>query len=200
MKKYKIGGVIACLALTLAACSTDEDTETSDSEEEAASPIADESNESTDEAESAVANITGLADDSEITATANFTKDEDGKVTLNVSAEGLTEGEHGFHIHENPSCEADGDTPGGAAGGHWNPEGMDHGAPNADPSHLGDTGNLVAAEDGTATLEVSIEGWTLGDGADTDVIGHSMIVHANQDDFEGESGNAGPRVACGIIE
>lgn len=123
-----------------------------------------------------------------------FTKVADGvEVVADVS--GLTPGKHGFHIHEFGDCGA---TDATSAGGHFNPLGMPHGAPTDAKRHLGDLGNLIADSLGQAHYE-----WTdtllVLNGANS-IIGRAVIVHAGEDDLVSQpTGNAGPRVACGVI-
>lgn len=118
------------------------------------------------------------------------------QVTVAVTVQELPEGIHGVHIHQNGDCGMDGMS----AGDHWNPEDADHGMPGSDPSHRGDLGNMTVATDGTGTLSFSTSEWTIGDGGDTDVIGHAIIVHADPDDFGQPLGNAGARIGCGVIQ
>jgi Cu-Zn family superoxide dismutase len=123
-----------------------------------------------------------------------FTSGADG-VTVKASLKGLAAGNHGFHVHEFGDCTA---ADGASAGGHFNPKGSAHGAPTDAAHHAGDLGNVLAAADGTATLEWKDSAMKL-DGPDG-VIGHAVIVHANPDDFKTQpTGNAGGRVACGVI-
>lgn len=126
-----------------------------------------------------------------------FADTPDGvRVVAEIS--GLTEGLHGFHVHETGDCSAPDAT---SAGGHFNPDAHPHGAPDAPATerHDGDLGNLEAGADGTARYErvdpnVALSG-------PTSVIGKAVIVHAGQDDFTSQpSGDAGGRVACGVIE
>lgn len=123
-----------------------------------------------------------------------FTKVTDG-IRIIADVEGLSPGKHGFHIHEYGDCSAPDGT---SAGGHFNPEDMPHGAPTDMERHVGDLGNLVADEEGRAHYErtdalISFTGTH-------SIIGLAVIVHAGEDDFFSQpSGNAGPRVACGII-
>lgn len=64
--------------------------------------------------------------------------------------------------------------------------------------HMGDMGNLVADESGKAHLEYVDHTITL-DGEHS-IIGHSVILHKNEDDLKSQpTGNAGPRIACGVI-
>jgi superoxide dismutase, Cu-Zn family len=140
---------------------------------------------------------------SNVTGTATFTK-VNGVVTLTLSISGATPGKHGTHIHVNGNCEP---VDASGAGGHWNPDMRNHGsgAPDASASsHLGDLGNITIAGDGKGTLTVAKPEWTLGGGATTDVVGHAVVFHANQDDLITNMGDAGPgnsggRLACGVI-
>ena len=126
-------------------------------------------------------------------------------VAVRYDVRGLPPGEHGFHVHEGASCDAamvDGKmTPGGAAGGHFNPMTTPHGARTAGESmrHVGDFGNLTADADRRAEGSFTDDIATL-DGAHS-VIGHAIIVHGGRDDLTSQpSGAAGPRVGCGVIE
>lgn len=123
-----------------------------------------------------------------------FTKVEGGiKVIAEVG--GLTEGKHGFHIHQYGDCSgADGKT----AGGHFNPGMMDHGAPTDSMRHTGDIGNLTADADGNAKLEW-VDGHMTFEGPHS-IIGRGVIIHAGEDDLTSQpTGAAGSRVACGVI-
>ena len=121
-----------------------------------------------------------------------------GKVSMKLTVNGLTPGEHAIHLHDKGDCSAPDAT---SAGGHWNPSSEDHGKWGHAPFHHGDIGNLVANAKGKATLTVESELWTIGDGKPSDVLGHAVIVHANKDDFTTQpTGNAGGRVACGVIQ
>ena len=118
-----------------------------------------------------------------------------GGVAVKASLKGLAAGSHGFHVHEFGDCTA---ADGASAGGHFNPKGSPHGAPTDAARHAGDLGNVQAASDGTATLEWTDPSMKL-DGSDG-VIGHAVIVHANPDDLKTQpTGNAGGRVACGVV-
>ncbi len=128
--------------------------------------------------------------------TATFTE-ENGKVTLKLDVTGATPGQHGAHIHAVGDCS---DALANNAGGHWNPDTMNHGSPDAPSHHIGDLGNITIGQDGKGSLTISMAAWKLGDGSMTDVVGKSVIIHANPDDFTTQpTGNSGPRVACGVI-
>ena len=134
---------------------------------------------------------------SKVTGKVTFSQ-QGGKVSMKVTVNGLTPGEHAIHLHEKGDCSAPDAT---SAGGHWNPTSEDHGKWGHAPFHHGDIGNLVADAKGKATLTVESELWTIGDGKPSDVLGHAVIVHAQQDDFTTQpTGNAGGRVACGVIQ
>jgi superoxide dismutase, Cu-Zn family len=111
---------------------------------------------------------------------------------------GLTPGQHGFHIHEKGDCSApDAST----AGGHFNPTNAKHGGPKDAVRHAGDFGNIMADSSGNATFEW-VDGHISFDGPNS-IINRGVIVHANPDDLVSEKptpGNAGPRVACGVIK
>jgi superoxide dismutase, Cu-Zn family len=127
--------------------------------------------------------------------TVTFTAVAGGGVAVKASLKGLGPGTHGFHVHEFGDCTAPDAT---SAGGHFNPKGNPHGAPTDAARHAGDLGNVQAAADGTASLEWTDPAMTL-EGPES-VVGHAVIVHANPDDLKTQpTGNAGGRVACGVI-
>jgi Cu/Zn superoxide dismutase len=108
---------------------------------------------------------------------------------------GLTPGKHGFHIHEfgdlSKGCES--------AGGHYNPDGVDHGS--LQQGHVGDLGNIVADKLGIARFQIKAERVEL-----KDVVGRAIVIHADEDDLgqggdeeSTKTGNAGDRVGCGVI-
>jgi superoxide dismutase, Cu-Zn family len=121
---------------------------------------------------------------------------EKGGVHVVADLTGLTPGEHGFHIHEKGDCSAPDGT---SAGGHFNPGGKPHGAPDAAEHHAGDLGNIVADATGKAHLDAVFSFMTLA-GPDS-IVGHGFIVHAAADDLKTQpTGNAGARQACGVIQ
>ena len=133
---------------------------------------------------------------STVTGTATFTQ-RDGKVFMKIAMKGLTPGPHAIHLHEKGDCSA---PDAASAGPHWNPSSEDHGQWGHSPFHHGDIGNLVANAKGKAELSFESGLWTIGDGKPSDILGRSVIVHAKEDDFTTQpTGNAGGRVACGVI-
>ncbi|MFZ5636358.1 MAG: superoxide dismutase family protein [Pseudomonadota bacterium] len=123
----------------------------------------------------------------------------DGGVRIQGELGGLGKGgTHAIHVHERGDCTA---ADGSAAGGHFNPTGVAHGRAGIAPHHLGDMDNLHAGGDGVANVDIRLLGVTLGSGAANDILGRAIIVHAGPDDYAGQpAGNAGARVACGVIE
>jgi superoxide dismutase, Cu-Zn family len=119
----------------------------------------------------------------------------DGGVKVSAHITGLTPGKHGFHIHEFGDCTA---ADGTSAGGHFNPTGSPHGAPTDAKRHEGDMGNVEANAEGVADLEYVDTHASFEGGAS--ILGRGVIVHAAADDFKTQpTGNAGGRVACGVI-
>ena len=117
----------------------------------------------------------------------------------------LPPGEHAMHIHEVAKCEADPAKPDDAfksAGPHFNPEGKKHGLNNPDGPHAGDLPNFTVAADGTAKGSINAEHATLFGGKNglRENGGAALVIHAKADDLQTDpAGNAGPRIACGII-
>lgn len=112
---------------------------------------------------------------------------------------GLKPGDvRGFHIHEKGDCSA---ADASSAGGHFNPAAQPHGRAGQGPHHAGDSDNIVADANGVARVNAHVSGVTLGGGAANDIAGRAVIVHAQADDYTTQpTGNAGARVACGVIE
>lgn len=105
---------------------------------------------------------------------------------------------HAIHIHEKGDCSAVDAT---SAGGHFNPAAHAHGRVGHGQHHGGDMDNITANAEGVAVVNVHAEGVVLGGGAANDVVGRAVIVHAAADDYTTQpTGNAGARVACGVIK
>ncbi|MDO4904882.1 MAG: superoxide dismutase family protein [Lautropia sp.] len=126
-------------------------------------------------------------------------ENEGDKVRISGEVSGLkAESSHGFHVHEKGDCSA---PDGSSAGGHFGLVGQEHGSPNEAGSHVGDLGNIRTDEDGVARVDIVVprSKLTLGEG-EKDVIGRGLIVHAKADDLVSQpTGNAGDRLACGVI-
>ena len=109
---------------------------------------------------------------------------------------GLTPGKHGFHIHDKGDCSAADAT---SAGGHFNPTKQEHGRPNSAKSHMGDLGNISADSSGEAKIKFKDKIIRLS--GENTIVDRAIIVHANLDDEKTQPvGNAGARVACGVIQ
>ena len=146
-------------------------------------------------AQSATATIAPTAGNT-TKGTVTFTQKGD-KVTVTAQLSGLAPGGHGFHVHEKGDCSAPDAT---SAGGHFNPAGKPHGAPDAPDHHAGDMAMLQADASGNATLTADVAGLTIGGGS-ADIVGKSVVVHKDADDYKTQpAGNSGPRIGCGVIQ
>ncbi|WOK99062.1 copper/zinc superoxide dismutase [Canna indica] len=131
----------------------------------------------------------------------HFSQEGNGPTMVSGNISGLKPGLHGFHVHEF------GDTTNGCmstAGPHFNPTNEEHGDREDSIRHVGDLGNIIAGDDGTANFtmydsKVSLTG-------KHSVVGRAIVVHTDPDDLgkgghelSKTTGNSGARVACGII-
>ncbi|MGH8733857.1 MAG: superoxide dismutase family protein [Burkholderiales bacterium] len=134
---------------------------------------------------------------SSVKGTVSFEQRGD-KVRVSANVSGLRpNGEFGFHIHEAGDCSS-GD--GMSAKGHFNPLGKPHGSPNSSERHAGDMPMLRADSGGNAKLDTELDTITVAPGP-TSIVGRGLIVHADPDDFKTQpTGNAGARLACGVIK
>lgn len=120
---------------------------------------------------------------------------KNGYVEVKGKIVGLTPGKHGFHVHEFGDCTA---PDGSSAGGHFDPDKSKHGGPEDKERHVGDLGNIDANAAGVAEFTRKDKMIALN-GAHA-IIGRGLIVHAKADDLKSQpSGDAGGRVACGVI-
>ena len=138
------------------------------------------------------------ADGKEI-GSANLTQTQQG-VLINVSVKGLPPGEHAFHVHAVGKCEP----PFTSAGGHFNPGTKKHGMMAPEGQHAGDMPNLHIPQSGDLTVEVLNANITLEKGKPNSVYdadGSAVIIHAGKDDYKTDpTGDAGGRIACGVIQ
>jgi len=151
----------------------------------------------------AVVVLTGTAG---VSGVVKFSQEGDGATTVVGSITGLAPGKHGFHIHEF------GDTTNGcmSTGPHFNPNGMDHGAPTDSVRHAGDLGNVEAT---AAGCDFTITDSQIPLDGPNSIVGRAVVIHELEDDLgKGDSseigtqgktskttGNAGARLACGVI-
>ena len=120
-------------------------------------------------------------------------------LTLTAAVAGLSQGQHGIHLHTTGSCTAPDFK---SAGGHLNPAGNEHGVDNPSGSHIGDLPNISVSETGTGTISAELRG-TEAELMDAlfDADGTAVVVHAGPDDYKTDpSGNSGARVACGVLK
>jgi len=145
----------------------------------------------------AIAIING-ASGSNISGEALFTEVGKDSVKMDLSISNATPGSHAVHLHINGDCSAPDAI---SAKGHWNPTNTKHGKRGSEAFHKGDIANMTVNEDGKGSLEITVQGWSIGGAEDSDILDKAVIIHAGPDDFTSQpSGAAGERVACGVIE
>jgi len=129
-----------------------------------------------------------------------------GKLNIDIQVIDLLPGEHAVHIHLNPVC--DGSVDFRSAGGHFDPFGKQHGTMNPLGHHAGDLPEnltVTAQPMGNNFRRIGAANFTVDDlsltpGAKNSILGRSIVVHEKADDMRTDpSGNAGNRVACGVI-
>jgi Cu-Zn family superoxide dismutase len=121
-------------------------------------------------------------------------------VLINLSVKGLPPGEHAFHVHAVGKCEP----PFTSAGGHFNPDHKKHGLMAAEGAHAGDMPNLHIPQSGDLTIEVLNASVTLDKGKPNSLFdndGSALVIHAGTDDYKTDpTGDAGGRIACGVVQ
>lgn len=134
---------------------------------------------------------------STVHGTATFTEEAGGRVHVLVHVENAPPGTHGLHVHEKGDCS---DPEAKSAGGHFNPGAQPHAGPMAEHRHAGDLGNIEIGSNGTGDLDVRTDLLTVRPGANS-VVGRAVIFHEKADDLTTQpTGNAGGRLACGVVQ
>lgn len=135
---------------------------------------------------------------SQVRGTVTFTQAGPDIVRVSGQFSGHSKGPKGFHIHEKGDCS---DAKAMSTGGHFNPTKHKHGGPYEPVKHAGDLGNLNFNDQGVANINFVVGGISVSSDKADGIIGRAVIVHADRDDEETDpTGNAGGRLACGIIK
>lgn len=132
--------------------------------------------------------------------TATLTEGKSG-VTIHLKAKNLPSGVHGFHIHEKGECKGAGFE---SAGGHFNPYNKEHGLDNPKGPHAGDLPNIEVDQNGKVDVKVVAPLVTLEEGKENSLFdedGSALMIHEKADDNKtNPAGDAGSRIACGVIQ
>lgn len=199
MRRHRFPLLLVLALLTLAGCGNDgPDASQAPSEAERTGP-------------SAAADLLGPGGENLGSVTLTF---DAGATVVDVTAQGLSPGPHGFHVHKSGTCEAASPDPTDptktgdflSAGGHLAADGQEHG------DHDGDLPSLIVAQDGTASLTTPTDRLGMDDVLDDD--GSAVMIHAKPDNFGNiperyapggpdetttKTGDSGDRVACGVL-
>lgn len=192
MRIYLCHAVLAgATTIALAACSSSPDGGSASS-----APVSSNAVPATSTAKAAIVNLAS-ASGSLVSGKLSVMPMSDG-VHLRGEIGGLgANATHAIHVHEKGDCSA---ADASSAGAHFNPSASPHGKVGSGAHHGGDMDNIVSSADGVARVDVHAGGVTLGGGAANDVAGKAVVVHAAPDDYTSQpAGNAGARVACGVI-
>lgn len=123
----------------------------------------------------------------------------DGGVWIKLDLKGLAPGGHALHFHQNAKCDGPDFK---SAGPHFNPDGKHHGLENPEGPHAGDMPNFTVGANGTAKTAVMNPRVNLGTDSHSLFTngGTALVIHAKDDDLKSDpAGNAGDRIACGVV-
>src|SRR5699024_1994076 len=144
--------------------------------------------------------VVSLTNEDEVGVGEAVLKQTEEGVEITVKASHLPPGEHGFHIHEKGICEAPTFE---SSGGHFNPDDKKHGFDHPEGPHIGDIENLEVKEDGTVDATFINDRVTLEKDKANSLFseeGTALVIHADPDDYYSQpAGDAGDRIACGVI-
>ncbi|WP_233269373.1 superoxide dismutase family protein [Alteribacillus sp. YIM 98480] len=170
-----------------------------EADEETSEGTENESKEQEETAKQAPITVSLMNGEENEIGTANLEETDEG-IKIQLEASDLPEdSEHGFHIHETGTCEGPDFE---SAGGHFNPDDSDHGFDSEGGPHAGDLPNITTNENGQASEEFIVENVTLASGQESSLLNETaLVIHEEADDYESQpSGDAGDRIACGVIE
>lgn len=133
--------------------------------------------------------------DSKVEGSVRFVQEGD-KVKIAGTVTGLSPGRHGFHVHEHGDLSDKKE--GKSAGGHYNPTNKPHGRPSEEERHVGDLGNIEANDKGVAKIDMQDSVISLS--GPHSIVDRSLMIHEGEDKFTQPTGDAGGRVAFGLIK
>lgn len=191
--------ILVASSFTFMACSSNQPAPDAEPVEQVQEEVEEVVEEVEEEVSERVARARMISATGESLGEITFTQTDDG-VQIRGDIAGLDpDGSRGFHVHEFGNCEGPDFM---SAGGHFNPGGHQHGAPEnaADARHVGDFGNIEVDEEGAVSIALDDGVISLNEG-ENNIVGHALIIHAQRDDLTSQpTGDAGARAACGIIE